>query len=93
MRKAGVLVEEPVMARVAPGVVVPIPSLPAKLELVVEVETRKPVVSWPMVEEEMSEFTACSMLANKVVVVAFVTRRFVKVEVAVEVAVMTPVVS
>jgi hypothetical protein len=117
MRKAGVVVELRVTARVAPGVVVPTPSLPAKLECVVEVETTKPEVSDPIDEEETNSLIAWDMAVKKLVEVAllvtklvilaavevelvvvafvaekFVAKRFTKVEVAVEVAVIVPVV-
>ena len=75
-------------AVVALSAVVWIP--PAKVEVAVDVAVIDPVVSLPILEEEKKESTRRAMFAKKEVVVAFVAKRFVNVEVAEEVAVTEP---
>ena len=64
------------MASVAPGVVVPRPRRPLMLEAVVEVEVKKPVVIWPIEDEERNESTNRAMFAKSVVEVAWVANKF-----------------
>ena len=63
---------------------------PANVDVAVEVDVMEPVVRRPVVMFEKILDTERKMFVNKEVDVAFVMERLVKVEVAVEVAVIEP---